>query len=148
MKIAVGSDHAGFELKSSLVRLLEEAGHTVEDVGPESAESTDYPIYADRAGQLVASGKCERGVLVCGSGAGVAIAANKVGGIRAVHAHDRSEAELSRRHNNANVVTLAGRRINASQAKEIVDAFVAAEFEAGRHKRRVDQIARMEATKT
>jgi ribose 5-phosphate isomerase B len=144
MRIVVGSDHAGFELKSKVAALLREAGHEISDVGTHSSESTDYPIYAHKAAGLVASGECERAVLLCGSGAGVSIAANKVQGIRAVHAHDTDEAQMSRRHNNANVLTLAGRHLDQRTAQEIVEAFLGTQFEGGRHERRVDQIAEIE----
>jgi ribose 5-phosphate isomerase B len=144
MRIAVGSDHAGFGLKTSVVPLLEAEGHQVVDVGAESEESTDYPVYAERAARLVAEGAADRGVLVCGSGAGVSIAANKVEGVRAVNAHDAEEADLSRRHNDANVLALAGRRLGREDAAAIVRSFLAADFEGGRHRRRVDQIADIE----
>ncbi|MDQ3850146.1 MAG: ribose 5-phosphate isomerase B [Actinomycetota bacterium] len=140
MRIAVGSDHAGFELKEHVKELLSAEGHEVTDVGTESDESTDYPTFARPAARLVADGEAERGVLVCGSGVGVSITANKVPGIRAVNAHDPEEAELARQHNDVNVLTLSGRRIAARQADEIVHAFLAASFEGGRHQKRVDLI--------
>lgn len=144
MKIAMGSDHAGFELKESVKSALEADGHEVEDVGTHSAESTDYPGFAARAAGLVAEGAAERGVLVCGSGNGVAIAANKIAGIRAVNGHDADEAEMSRRHNDANVLTLSGQRLDPDQAGEIVEAFLGTGFEGGRHARRVGQISDLE----
>lgn len=140
MRIAVASDHAGFELKEHVKELLAGDGHEVVDVGPETDESTDYPRYAAPAARLVAAGEAERGVLVCGSGVGVSIVANKVPGIRAVNAHDAEEAELARAHNDVNVVTLSGRHFEGSQADEIVRAFIAGEFEGGRHARRVELI--------
>lgn len=140
MRIVVASDHAGFELKEHVKDLLAADGHEVVDVGPETDESTDYPRYARPAAQLVASGDVDRGVLVCGSGVGVAIVANKVSGIRAVNAHDAEEAQLARAHNDANVVTLSGRRLQGTQADDIVRAFIDGEFEGGRHSRRVDLI--------
>jgi len=144
MRIAVGSDHAGYALKEQVRPLLEQAGHDVVDVGTDSEESTDYPLHAEAAARLVADGKAERGVLVCGSGVGVSIVANKVEGIRAVNAHDPDEAEMSRRHNDANVLALAGRRLTGEEARAIVERFLAAEFEGGRHQRRVDQISSVE----
>ena len=144
MRIAVGSDHAGFGLKSQVVPLLEADGHKVVDVGATSEESADYPLYAELAARLVANGEAERAVVVCGSGAGVSIAANKVDGIRAVNAHDTEEAELGRRHNDANVLALAGRRLEEDDAAAIVRAFLAVDFEGGRHGRRVDQLAAIE----
>lgn len=144
MKIAMGSDHAGFELKEAVKRWLVAEGHQVEDVGTHSAESTDYPPYAEQAARLVTGGDADRGVLVCGSGNGVAIAANKVRGIRAINAHDTREAEMSRRHNDANVVTLSGQRLDAEQAKGIVSTFLDTEFDGGRHERRVKEIEEIE----
>ena len=144
MRIAVGSDHAGYALKEQVRPLLEQAGHDVVDVGTDSEESTDYPPHAEAAARLVADGKAECGVLVCGSGVGVSIVANKVEGIRAVNAHDPDEAEMSRRHNDANVLALAGRRLTGEEARAIVERFLAAEFEGGRHQRRVDQISSVE----
>ena len=111
MKVAIGSDHAGYDLKQAVGPLLRAAGHEVVDVGTDSEESVDYPVYASRAAHLVADGEAERAVIVCGSGVGVSIAANKIDGIRAVNGHDPEEAEMSRRHNDANVLTLAGRRL-------------------------------------
>ena len=148
MKIAVGSDHAGFELKELTRTLLEEGGHEVVDVGTDSEESTDYPLHAAEAARMVADGEAERAVLVCGSGVGVSIVANKVDGVRAVNAHDSEEAEMSRRHNNANVLALAGRRLSPDEARPIVETFLGTEFEGGRHERRVDQIAAVERGET
>ena len=144
MRIAIASDHAGFELKEHVKAQLAAAGHDVVDVGPETDESVDYPRYARPAAQLVAEGDAERGVLVCGSGVGVSIVANKVAGVRAVNAHDASEAEMARRHNDANVVTLSGVRLAPAQADRIVATFLRTGFEGGRHARRVGQIADVE----
>jgi ribose 5-phosphate isomerase B len=145
MKIAMASDHAGFELKEAVKRWLVAEGHQVEDVGTHSEESVDYPPLAADAARRVASGDAQRGVLVCGSGNGVAITANKIAGIRAVNAHDVDEAEMSRRHNDANVVTLAGSRLDSSTAERIVEKFLETGFEGGRHERRVGEIADIEA---
>jgi ribose 5-phosphate isomerase B len=144
MRIAVGSDHAGFHLKEHVKATLAAAGHDVVDVGTISAESVDYPQYAAEAARMVAGGRAERGVLACGSGVGVSIVANKVDGVRAVNAHDPSEAEMSRRHNDANVVSLSGARLSPAEADAIVSAFLRTEFEGGRHARRVGQIADLE----
>jgi ribose 5-phosphate isomerase B len=144
MRIAVGCDHAGFELKRQIEPLLAADGHEVVDVGTNSEESTDYPIYAAAAARLVADGGAERAVLVCGSGVGVSIVANKVDGVRAVNAHDPDEAEMSRRHNNANVLALAGRKLDRDAAAPIIESFLATEFEGGRHERRVEEIAAVE----
>lgn len=148
MKIALASDHAGFALKSELAAQLAAAGHDVADLGPETAESVDYPLFAEPAARLVARGEAERGVIVCGSGNGVAIVANKVPGVRAVNAHDADEAEMSRRHNDANVVTLSGARLDAATAGEIVSTFLSTGFDGGRHERRVAQIAAVETRTT
>ena len=140
MRIAIASDHAGFELKEHVKAQLTSCGHDVVDVGPETDESVDYPRYARPAAQLVAEGDADRGVLVCGSGVGVSIVANKVPGVRAVNAHDPEEVALARAHNDVNVVTLSGRRLDGAQADAIVSAFIDGEFEGGRHARRVDAI--------
>jgi len=144
MRIALGSDHAGFELKDRLRAMLASGGHEVRDVGTSGAESTDYPRYAARVATLVAAGEAERGVLVCGSGVGVSIVANKVSGVRAVNAHDPEEAATSRRHNDANVLALGARRIGPELAGRIAAAFLETGFEGGRHARRVRQIADVE----
>ena len=144
MRIAIGSDHAGYELKELVRPLLEEGGHEVIDVGTESDESTDYPLHAADAARMVGAGDAERAVVVCGSGVGVSIVANKGEGGRAVNAHDSEEAEMSRRHNDANVLALAGRRLSEGEARTIVETFLATDFEGGRHERRVDQIAAVE----
>ena len=142
----MGADHAGFELKEAVRLRLEADGHEVTDVGTHDSESTDYPPYAAEAAGLVSSGQAERGVIVCGSGNGVAIVANKVPGIRAVNAHDVAEAEMARRHNNINVVTLSGARLDPDEAGLIVDRFLTEDFEGGRHERRVGEIATVERT--
>lgn len=146
MKIAIASDHAGFALKSHLAEALAATGHQVVDLGPDGSDSVDYPQYARPAAALVGDGEAERGVIVCGSGNGVAIVANKVPGVRAVNAHDVEEAELCRRHNDANVVTLSGARLSPQEADAIVAAFLATDFDGGRHARRVNQITAMESS--
>ena len=148
MRIALASDHAGFALKDHLVVALAAAGHDVVDVGTGDDSSVDYPLYAEPAARLVADGEADRGVLVCGSGNGVAIVANKVAGVRAVNAHDADEAEMARRHNDANVVTLSGARLGPDQADAIVAAFLSTDFDGGRHARRVEQITAIEAHPT
>jgi len=148
MRIALASDHAGFQLKDHLVAALAAAGHDVIDIGTEGTESVDYPRFAAPAARMVADGEVDRGVLVCGSGNGVAIVANKVAGVRAVNAHDVEEAEMCRRHNDANVVTLSGARLSPAAADAIVAAFLVTAFDGGRHARRVEQIAAIETTAT
>jgi ribose 5-phosphate isomerase B len=144
VKIALGSDHAGFELKQAIKPVLESEGHEVVDVGTDSEESVDYPLFASKAAHLVADGSAERGIVVCGSGVGVSIVANKVRGIRAVNAHDPEEAEMSRRHNDANVLALAGRRLTKPEAEAIMSTFLTTGFEGGRHERRVEEISAVE----
>lgn len=144
VRIAIGSDHAGYELKSAVAPVLEAGGHELVDVGTNSDESVDYPDFAVAAARMVGAGEAERAVIVCGSGVGVSIVANKVDGVRAVNAHDAEEAEMSRRHNDANVLTLAGKRLDANQAAPIVASFLDTAFDGGRHARRVDKIAAVE----
>ena len=144
MRIAMGSDHAGYELSLHVAEALRAAGHEVVDVGTDSEESTDYPLFAEPAARLVADGEAERGVLVCGSGVGVNIVANKVDGVRAVNAHDVGEASIARKHNNVNVLTLSGQRVAPDVADAIVETFLDTDFEGGRHERRVELIAEVE----
>ncbi len=144
VRIAIGSDHAGFELKQAVASSLRAAGHELIDVGTDSEESVDYPEPAARSASLVGRGEADRAVIVCGSGVGVAIAANKVDGVRAVNAHDVEEAEMSRRHNDVNVLTLAGRRLDPAAAEPIVATFLTTDFEGGRHARRVEKITALE----
>jgi len=144
MRIVVGSDHAGFHIKEHIKVTLTALGHEIVDVGTGSPGSVDYPRFAADAARLVGDGDAERGVLACGSGVGVAIVANKVVGVRAVNAHDSGEAEMARRHNDANVVTLSGGRLGPQDADTIVATFLRTEFEGGRHARRVGQITALE----
>jgi ribose 5-phosphate isomerase B len=144
MKIAIGADHAGFELKNLLGDVLRQSGHQVCDFGANSAEATDYPDYARHVAQAVASGTAERGVLVCGSGVGMSIAANKVRGVRAALGVNLEEVRLMRAHNNANVLTLGARFIEPALAGELVQAFLETPFEGGRHERRLSKLSQME----
>lgn len=144
MRIAVGSDHAGFELKEKLEDHLRELGYEVVDLGAHNDDPVDYPDLAAAVGTAVARGEAERGVLVCGSGIGVAIAANKIDGIRAANVYDAEMAKMSRLHNDANVVTMGGRYLPEETAREIVDTFMDTAFEGGRHQRRVDKITALE----
>ncbi|PKQ37414.1 MAG: ribose 5-phosphate isomerase B [Actinobacteria bacterium HGW-Actinobacteria-1] len=144
MRLYVGSDHAGFALKEQVREHLEQEGHEVVDVGTHSEDSVDYPDFARQVGEAVAAGDAEYGILVCGSGLGMAIAANKVDGVRAVQVMDTEMAKMSRMHNDANVVTLAGRYTEPATADAIVDTFLATAFEGGRHQNRVDKITAIE----
>ena len=143
-RIAIGADHAGFQVKERIKQFLENAGHAVEDVGTLSDESVDYPEFARAVAEKVAGGLAQLGVLVCGTGMGMAIAANKVPGIRAAVVHDKVTARAAREHNDANVLTLGGRLIEPGLAVEIVKEFLDAQFAGGRHQRRVDKITEME----
>jgi len=145
MRIAIGSDHAGYEQKERLREHLASKGYEVDDLGTDSADaSVDYPDYALAVGRSVAAGDAEMGVLVCGTGLGMAIAANKVDGVRAVNVTDPEFARLAREHNNANVVAVSGRFIPVQVNEQIVDAFLETAFEGGRHEMRVDKITKAE----
>jgi ribose 5-phosphate isomerase B len=144
MKIAIAADHAGFALKEKLRKRLAGLGHQVVDFGADSAESCDYPDFAQPVAREVAQGRSERGVLVCSSGIGMAIAANKVAGVRAVSVRSPEEARLTREHNDANVLTLGAQYLDEPRAVELVEAFLYTEFAGGRHARRVAKIAQLE----
>ncbi|QBQ40096.1 ribose 5-phosphate isomerase B [Sphingobacterium psychroaquaticum] len=140
-KIAVGSDHAGFEYKSVIVDFLKSEGYEVEDFGPETADSVDYPDFAHPVASSVESKKNELGILICGSANGVAITANKHQGIRAAIAWQNEIAALARQHNDANVICIPARFIDIDLAKKIVSTFLTTDFEGGRHANRVNKIA-------
>lgn len=144
MKIAIGADHAGFALKEELRAALEAQGHEVEDFGTHSADSTDYPDYAGQVAREVGAGRAERGVLVCSTGVGMSIAANKVEGVRAALGFNADEVRLTREHNDANVLAMGARYLNAAQAGELTRVFLATEFLGGRHQRRVDKMMGLE----
>lgn len=145
MRVAIGSDHAGFDQKERLKAHLAEQGHEVVDMGTTSgSESVDYPDFAEKVARSVAAGVTERGVLVCGTGIGMAMAANKVDGVRAANVTDPQFAELAREHNDANVVTVSGRFVPVAVNEEILDAFLGTPFGGDRHARRVDKIADLE----
>jgi ribose 5-phosphate isomerase B len=144
MTIALAADHAGFAMKEHLRRKLIRDGHDVEDFGPGSAESCDYPDFAFEVASRVSRGEAERGILVCFTGIGMSVAANKVRGVRAAAAASVEQARLSRAHNDANVLTLGAGFIPEKQAEEMVDAFLATGFDGGRHARRVGKIIERE----
>lgn len=148
MKIAIGADHAGLELKEDLCQALAQAGHEVEDFGTHSQASTDYPDYAGMVARAVARGSADRGVLVCGTGIGMAIAANKVTGVRAANCFDPYTSHLARAHNDANVLTLAGRITAPAFAREILREFLETAFAGDRHQKRLDKIRALEAGRT
>ena len=138
--IAAGCDHGGFSLKTVLIEQLIESGHEVLDLGTDSNERVDYPDFAEAVAKSVASGEAEFGLLVCGSGIGVCVVANKISGIRAATIHDVTSAHLSREHNDANIICLGERLIGPEVAKEALDVFLASEFQEGRHLNRVKKI--------
>lgn len=140
MRIAVGCDHVGFLLKRAVVEHLERRGYTVVDLGTNSAARTDYPVYGKAVAEAVASGACSLGVVLCGTGVGISIAANKVPGVRAVVCSEPYSALLSRRHNDTNVLALGARVVGENLALMILDAFLEGEFEGGRHRARVDML--------
>lgn len=140
MRIAIGADHAGFTLKGQIAEHLRAGGHEVVDLGTHDTGRVDYPDFGAAVGRAVTDGTAELGVCICGSGIGIAIAANKIPGVRAATVHDVTSAHLAREHNDANVVCIGERLTGADVAKEAVDAFVAARFEGGRHAGRVAKI--------
>ncbi len=144
MKIAVGSDHRGFDAKRRIVTLVQHLGHEVTDFGPEGRDSVDYPDFAFQVAKAVSERRVDRGILVCGTGIGMCIAANKVPGVRAAPCHDSITAEMSRRHNDANVLCLSADLLGEELIDRMVRIFLETEFEAGRHARRVEKIQRYE----
>jgi ribose 5-phosphate isomerase B len=148
MKIAIGNDHVAVDMKRHIKDHLEKLGHEVVNYGTDSGERTDYPIYGERVGRAVASGECDLGVLICGTGIGISLAANKVKGVRAAVCSEPYSARLTRQHNNANIIAFGARVVGISVAEMIVDEFLNAEFEGGRHGVRVDMISAIEEGKS
>ncbi len=144
VRVAIGSDHAGFLLKEEVKAYLVKSGIEVEDFGTYSRESCDYPMIAQPVAEAVADGRFKFGILVCGTGIGVSMTANKVSGIRAALCHDTFSARMTRMHNDANVLTFGARVIGSGLALDIVDVFLKTDFEGGRHSKRVDQINRLD----
>jgi ribose 5-phosphate isomerase B len=142
--IAIGSDHAGFELKREIISYLECKGLKYKDYGTYCTDSTDYPEYGEAVGKAVASGECENGILVCGTGVGISIAANKVKGVRCAACSETFSAEMSRLHNDANIIAVGARVVGVGLALKIVETFLNTGFEGGRHARRVDKIMAIE----
>lgn len=138
--IALASDHAGYEYKEKLKKMLDELGRPYKDFGPPSNERTDYPDWGHKASQAVSNGECDRGILVCGTGIGMSIVANKHKGVRAAACGCATAARLARQHNDANVLTLGGRLIGWEAVVDIVNAFLSTSFEGGRHAQRVEKI--------
>ena len=143
--IAIGSDHAAFELKENIREFLIESGYKVKDMGTDSLKSVDYPDFGIAVGETVAKGECERGIVICGTGIGSSISANKVKGIRAAACSDPYSARLAREHNNANVLALGARIVAPEYARSIVKAWLDAKFLEGRHQKRIQKIARYES---
>src|SRR3954470_11156992 len=139
MRIAIGADHAGYELKQKIKEYLLKQGHDLQDEGTNSTESVDYPDFARKVGEDVAARSVDLGILVCGSGIGMAIAANKVPGVRAANVSSEYEAQMSREHNDANVLTLGSRILDEPTAEKIVDVWLKTAFAGGRHQKRVDK---------
>lgn len=142
--IVIGCDHGAFELKTVLIEHLQSLGKEVEDCGTYDTQSVDYPDIAEKVCAEVNTGKYEFGILLCGTGIGISIAANKIDGIRCALVSDEFSAKMTRRHNNANVIAMGGRVLGPELAKSILDAFMSAEFEGGRHQKRVDKIHALE----
>lgn len=144
MKLAIGSDHVGFELKPIIIEYLEELGHDVTDFGPFSSERTDYPAYGKKVAEEVAAGNFDNGILICGTGVGISISANKVKGIRAVVCSEPYSAKLSKEHNNTNILAFGSRVIGSELAKMIIKDWLDADFEGGRHAKRIEMIRKIE----
>ncbi|KRN99034.1 ribose 5-phosphate isomerase B [Companilactobacillus kimchiensis] len=143
-KIAIGSDHVGYELKPTIIEYLKELGYEVKDFGTDSTKRTDYPIYGKKVGEVVASGEYDLGIVICGTGVGISLAANKVPGIRAVVCSEPYSAQLSRMHNNTNILAFGSRVVGPELAKMIVKTWLDASFIGGRHERRVDELGAIE----
>lgn len=142
--IAIGSDHGGYALKQEIMKHLTERGLEYKDFGTYTEDSCDYPVYGEAVGRAVASGEFERGIVICGTGIGISIAANKVRGVRAALCGDCYSAEMTRRHNDANMLAMGAGMVGPNLAERIVDVFLSTQFEGGRHQRRVDLISAME----
>ncbi len=142
--IAIGSDHGGYLLKEELKKHLEEKGVEFKDFGTDSTASCDYPIYAEKVCRAIQSGECEKGILICGTGIGMSMCANKFKGIRAAHCSDHFSAEFTRKHNDANVLCMGARTIGPGVALQLADIFLTTEFEGGRHEKRVAMMMEFE----
>ncbi len=147
MKIAVASDHRGFVIKGKILTLIADNNHVGIDMGTDSSESVDYPDFAAKVAKAVSLGEVDRGILICGTGMGMCIAANKFPGVRAASCHDDLTAEMSRRHNDANVLCLSADLLGDRLVTRMVDLWLKTEFEGGRHARRVDKISKLESNK-
>ena len=144
MKIGIGNDHSALELKAEIIEFVESMGHEVIDYGTKTKESCDYPVYGEAVGRAVVNREVDLGILICGTGLGISMAANKVKGVRAAVCSEPFTAKMSRAHNNANIIAFGARVVGAELAKMIVETFLTTEFEGGRHQRRVDLIMDIE----
>lgn len=147
MKIAIGNDHAAVQMKREIMSYLRELGHEVENVGTDQEVSCDYATYGEKVGRMVKEGRVDCGVLICGTGVGISLAANKVRGIRAAVCSEPTTARLVKQHNNANIIAFGARIVGIETAKDILDAYLNAEFEGGRHQRRISLIHEIEDRK-
>ncbi|MEE1087067.1 MAG: ribose 5-phosphate isomerase B [Schaedlerella sp.] len=145
MKVGIGNDHSALELKAEIIKFVEAMGHEVVDYGTKTSESCDYPTYGEAVGNAVVNKEVDLGILICGTGLGISIAANKVKGVRAAVCSEPFTAKMAREHNNANIIAFGARVVGAEIAKMIVDAFLNTEFAGGRHERRVNMIMEIEA---
>lgn len=144
MKIGIGNDHAAVDMKFEIVKYLEESGYEVENFGTDTNDSCDYPVYGEKVARAVANGEVDRGILICGTGVGISLAANKVKGIRAAVCSESVTARFSRLHNDANILAFGARIVGVETAKDMVNVWLNTEFEGGRHQRRVDLIMKIE----
>ena len=144
MKIALGCDQGGYDLKQHVIKVLEGLGHEIEDFGCHSKESCDYPDFGAAAARAVAEGSCDRGIVICTTGIGISITANKVKGVRCAHCADCLQAEMTRRHNDANMMAIGAGFTGPNMAERMVEVFLSTEFEGGRHARRVEKMMALE----
>lgn len=144
MRIGIGNDHSALELKAEIIELLKEKGHEVVDYGTNSAESCDYPVYGERVAHAVVNKEVDQGILICGTGLGISLAANKVKGIRAAVCSEPFTARMARQHNNCNILAFGARVVGGELAKMIVETWLDTDFDGGRHQRRVDMISAIE----
>ncbi len=142
--LVVGSDHGGYELKTAILKLLQERAIETADFGTDGSASVDYPDFAAKVASAVSSGEAQLGILICGTGIGMSISANKFAGVRAALVHDEFTAQMAREHNNANILVMGGRVITPEQGKKLVEIWLDTEFEGGRHQKRLDKISAIE----
>ena len=144
MRIAIGNDHVAVDMKNHITKYLQDKGYEIVNFGTDSEERCDYPVYGKKVADAIVSGECELGILICGTGIGISLAANKVSGIRAAVCSEPYSARLTRQHNNANIIAFGARVVGEATAEMIVDEFLNAEYEGGRHQKRIDMISTIE----